>query len=221
MDVLIVEDNFNIAESIGDYLLLYDVMVDFAYNGESALELVADNSYDVIVMDIMMPKLDGIRTVSHIRQVLQCNTPIIFLTAKDTIEDKLTAFKSGGDDYLVKPFSLDELYVRLLALSSRGGRTDIGKLTYKDLEFDVQTGELTRDGNPIKLSNLQLKIVSELMRSAPNIVSKSKLSSAVWGDDSPDTDALRSHMYVIRNAIDKKFTENRVETVHGKGYRIQ
>ena len=119
MKVLIVDDSHNVAETIADYLELEGMVIDCAYHGEAALKLASENHYDVIIMDIMMPKLDGISAVRKLREEVQCPTPILFLTAKDRLDDKIAAFQAGGDDYLVKPFAMQELSLRLNALASR------------------------------------------------------------------------------------------------------
>ncbi|OEF18848.1 response regulator transcription factor [Aliivibrio logei] len=221
MKVLIVEDNHHVAETIADYLELVGIDIDCAYHGVAAIEILKNQSFDAIVMDIMMPKLDGISTVQALRNDYACSTPIIFLTAKDTLEDKIHAFEAGGDDYLVKPFAMEELHIRLLALSKRGKRTDVGKLTFEDMEMDIKAGTLSRQQQLIKLAPIQLKIIALLMKKAPDIVSKNELTEHIWGDELPSSDALRSHLYTIRNAIDKGFDTPRLETIHGKGYRLK
>lgn len=221
MKVLIVEDNHHVAETIADYLELVDIDIDCAYHGVAAIEILKKESFDVIIMDIMMPKLDGISTVEALRNDHACSIPVLFLTAKDTLEDKIHAFKVGGDDYLVKPFAMEELHMRLLALSKRGKRTDVGKITFEDMEMDIKAGTLYRQQRLIKLAPIQLKIIALLMKKAPDMVSKNELIDHVWGDESPSSDALRSHLYTIRNAIDKGFDTPRLETIHGKGYRLK
>lgn len=221
MKVLIVEDNHSIVETISDYLELMDVDIDCAYNGLAAIERLKQDHFDVVIMDIMMPKLDGINTVIQLRNDYHCDTPILFLTAKDTLDDKVNAFKAGGDDYLVKPFAMEELHMRLLALSNRGIRIDNSDLHFKDMTINIKTGTLKRQDQPIKLTPLQLKIVALLMKKAPNIVTKNEVIDTIWGEESPPSDALRSHLYAIRNAIDKQFDEPRLETIHGQGYRLK
>lgn len=221
MKVLIVDDNHNIAETIADYLELEGMTIDCAYHGEAALNLVKENHYDVIIMDIMMPKLDGINAVKKLREELFCNTPILFLTAKDQLEDKIAAFKAGGDDYLLKPFAMEELCLRLYALSNRGPRQDIGELKFADITINTRTDEVKRAETEIKLSRIQLKILKLLMRQAPSIVSRQEVIESIWGDETPSSDALRSHIYGLRNALDKGFETSRLETIHGQGYRIK
>lgn len=221
MKILIVDDSHSVAETIADYLELMGMTIDCAYHGEAALRLVQENHYDVIIMDVMMPKLDGISAVKKLREELFCNTPILFLTAKDTLEDKVAAFGAGGDDYLLKPFAMEELVMRLKALAVRGPRLDTGKLTFADITYDTQTEDVTRSGSAIKLSRIQLQILKVLLKQAPAIVSRQQVIESVWGEDAPNSDALRSHIYGLRTALDKGFEETRLETIHGQGYRLK
>lgn len=221
MKVLIVEDNHHVAETLADYLELEGYTIDCAYHGLSAIQLVKENHYDVIIMDIMMPKVDGISAVKKIREEVMCDTPILFLTAKDSLEDKIAAFQAGGDDYLIKPFAMEELCLRLQALACRGGRKDVGLLCFADITVNQATGEVLRANKPIKLSRIQLKILSLLMKKAPAMVSRQEVIDTIWGEEVPGSDALRSHVYGLRNAIDKGFAETRLETIHGQGYRIK
>ncbi|HDY7990842.1 TPA: response regulator transcription factor [Vibrio vulnificus] len=221
MKILLVDDNHNVAETITDYLELEGITIDCAYHGEAALRLIETNHYDVIVMDIMMPKLDGISTVKKLREDYLCGTPILFLTAKQGLDDKIAAFTAGGDDYLLKPFAMQELSLRLHALANRGPRQDIGVLKFADITLDVKTEQVERQGQQIKLSRIQTRILKLLMKRAPAIVSRVEVIESVWGDEPPGSDALRSHIYGLRTALGKGFSESRLETIHGQGYRLK
>lgn len=221
MKVLIVDDNCNVAETIGDYLGLAAITVDFAYNGQAAIQLLESERFDVIIMDIMMPKLDGITTVMKLREELYCDTPILFLTAKDSLADKVAAFHAGGDDYLLKPFALEELQLRVEALANRGSRQDIGQLSFADITVDSKSELACRADKQLKLSRIQFKILLLLIKKAPNIVSKEEVICSIWGDSPPSSDALRSHIYSLRCALEHDFNEPRLETIHGQGYRIK
>lgn len=221
MKILLVDDNHNVAETIADYLELEGIIIDCAYHGEAALRLIETNHYDVIVMDIMMPKLDGISTVKKLREDYLCGTPILFLTATQGLDDKIAAFTAGGDDYLLKPFAMQELSLRLHALANRGPRQDIGVLKFADITLDVKTEQVERQGQLIKLSRIQTRILTLLMKRAPAIVSRVEVIESVWGDEPPGSDALRSHIYGLRTALDKGFSESRLETIHGQGYRLK
>ncbi len=221
MKVLIVEDNHSVAETIADFLELENIDVDCAYHGESALALSKTHHYDVIVMDIMMPKLDGITTTQQLRNYLHCQAPILFLTAKDGLKDKQAAFDAGGDDYLIKPFAMEELLMRLNALHRRGPTKDLTRLKFADLELNTLTYEVYRNGEAIKLSHIQFKILTLFIQQSPAIITREEVIHYVWGDDAPPSDALRSHIYGLRQAVDKNHHKAYIETLHGKGYRLR
>ncbi|MNQ99568.1 Transcriptional regulatory protein TcrA [compost metagenome] len=166
-----------------------------------------------------MPRLDGLRTVERLRSD-GIATPVLFLTARDSLDDKLAGFKAGGDDYLVKPFAMEELEVRLQALALRGPRSDMGALAFGELAVDPGAGRATRAGVELKLGKIPFQILTLLVRRAPQLVTRQEVLDTVWGDEEPDSDALRSHIYALRNALDKPFPSPMLETVHGQGYRL-
>lgn len=221
MRVLLVEDNRSLAGNIFDYLELYGHQVDYAATGAQCLSLLKDDSYDVIVLDVMMPGMDGYEACVELRQKLYCQTPVIFLTAKSELQHKLKGFEVGGDDYLTKPFELEELLCRLIALSSRGSRKDVGLLHFRDLSMDTRIRKVTRNGQTLEVNNVQFRILQCLYAHAPNIVSRDDLEYEIWGDERPDSDVLRTHIYQLRRVIDKPFTEHYIETVRGKGFRLK
>ena len=219
MKILVVEDSPQVAETVMDYLELAEHKVNCTYHSQAALQLLAEQRFDVIIMDVMMPRLDGLRTVERLRSD-GIATPVLFLTARDSLEDKLAGFKAGGDDYLVKPFAMEELEVRLQALALRGPRSDMGALAFGELEVDPAAGRATRAGVELKLGKIPFQILTLLVRRAPQLVTRQEVLDTVWGDEEPDSDALRSHIYALRNALDKPFPSPMLETLHGQGYRL-
>lgn len=219
--ILIVEDHRDLAANVGDYLEAGGFTVDFAADGISALQLCADNHYDAIVLDVMLPGIDGFEVCKRLRQELHRDTPVIMLTARDTINDKVNGFDVGADDYLIKPFELRELEARLAALIRRQrGELEGGQLQVGDLSFDLETMRVTRAGKAIKLSPITLHILRILMRESPKLVSRERLESEVWGDDTPDSDTLRSHLYNLRKNLDKPFDQQLMHTIPGVGYKV-
>jgi len=218
--ILLVEDNQSLAGNIADFFTLKGISIEHASRGSQCLSLVAENHYDIIIMDVMMPGDDGFFVCEQLRKKLLCQVPILFLTAKVELEDKINGFKSGGDDYLTKPFELDELLWRVKALVNRGTRKDIVSLKFHDLELDSTEYSLNRAGQTIKLNQTQFKIVKTLMQRAPSSVTKQELEYEIWGDELPDSDVLRTQIYRLRNSMDKPFDHAYLETIHGQGYRL-
>lgn len=219
--VLIVEDHQDLAANIGDFLEAGGMTVDFAADGISALQLCSQNRFDAIVLDIMMPGIDGYEVCLRIRNELQQDMPIIMLTARDTLDDKLTGFEQGADDYLIKPFEMKELEARLIShIRRHRGDMDTKSLTIADMVFEPKTMRVTRSGEAIKLSPIMLQILRILMRESPNLVSREKLEAEIWGEDTPDSDTLRSHLYNLRKLIDKPYQQHLLHTIPGIGYKL-
>lgn len=217
--ILVVEDHTDIAENIADYLEGRGHILDFAMDGIGGLHLALTQDYDVIVLDIMLPKMDGLTFCRKLRKEGGKQTPVLMLTARDTLDDKLEGFDAGADDYLVKPFALEELSARLGALVRRSESTP-QQICVADLEFDMGKMKVCRAGKEIKLNRVCLKILQILMQSYPNAVKRAELEQALWGDLPPGSDALRSHIYALRHAIDKPFETALIQTIHGLGYRL-
>jgi len=219
MRVLVVEDNQDLAGNLLDFLTLKNCTVDWASSGRQALHLVEQTPFDVIVLDIMMPGMDGLEVCKQLRAAQQA-TPVLFLTARDTLQDKLDGFDAGGDDYLVKPFAMDELFVRLQALCKRTLKQANTRLQVADLTMDLETREVTRGGQPLRLNRSCMKLLQCLMQHSPDVVTRDTLNYTLWGDDAPDRDVLRSHLYHLRTAIDKGFDTPLLHTIHGVGFRL-
>jgi len=218
--ILLVEDHPDLAETVGDYLEAKGYLVDFAADGQLALQLATSEPFDVIVLDLMLPRVNGFEVCRRLRQEAQLTTPIIILTARDQLDDKLKGFDVGADDYLVKPFDLPELVARIEALLRRGrGLASVYRVG--DLTLNLETMEVHREGVEIKLSKTLFDILRILMREAPKVVPRETIERELWGDDLPDSDTLRSHLYNLRRAIDRPFEQPVIETLAGRGYRIR
>ena len=215
--VLIVEDNRNISEMVGEYLESRGFEVDFAADGLDGYRLATENSYDVIVLDLMLPRLDGIEVCKRLREEARKSTPILMLTARDTLDEKLTGLSAGADDYLTKPFAIQELEARLRVLIRRE-RRQVGSEVLK--VGDLASLRATRGGTELQLSPIGLKLLTILMRESPRVVSRQDIEREIWGNSLPDSDTLRSHLYNLRKIIDKPFDKPLLHTVQSAGYRI-
>ena len=219
--ILLVEDHRDIAEMVLDYLETRGFAVDYAPDGRAGLRLGLANRYDVVVLDVMLPGIDGLELCRRLRSEAQMFAPVLMLTARDTLADKLAGFEHGADDYLVKPFDLPELEARLNALLRRARAGVQGEiLRVDDLVFDTRTMKVTRAGTEVVLTPIGLKILKVLMLQSPAVVDRRVIERAVWGDLPPDSDALRSHMYSLRKAVDKPFARPLIRTLHGAGFRL-
>lgn len=222
MRVLVIEDNRDIAANIADYLEPKGHILDFAATGPQGLQLATNERYDVIVLDVMLPGLDGFSLCHRLRTEARVGTPVLMLTARDQLDDKLEGFRAGADDYLVKPFSVKELEVRMEALVKRSQHKGPSRLLQvDDLEYDPDTLVATRAGRALELNPIQRKLLEALMLNTHRVVSREELESLIWGDEVPDTDVLRTHIYHLRNVVDKPFADKLIQTVHGAGYRLQ
>jgi DNA-binding response OmpR family regulator len=221
MNVLLIEDHRDIAANIAEYFEARGNGVVHAFDGETGLDLAQRNDYDAIVLDLMLPGVDGISVCRRLRAEQGTRVPILMLTAKDLVADKVEGFEAGADDYLVKPFSLAELDVRLKALIRRTRPAETPRtLTVGDLKFDLDTLEAERAGTAIKLNPTTRRILVVLMQNANRVVTRAELEKELWGEQPPEGDFLRAHMHALRTAIDKNYPEKLLHTVHGIGYRI-
>lgn len=219
--ILIIEDNPDIVANIYAFFEPKGFELDNAHNGISGLTLAANNRYDVILLDVMLPGMDGTKLCKTLREEYHNKTPILMLTARDTILDKVAGFDSGADDYLIKPFSLVELESRIKALIRRHQDNHFYQsMTVGSLTLNTEEYTLTREGKPLKLTPTGFKILSILMSAAPRVVSKHELEEKVWGEDIPSSDALRTHMHSIRAQVDKPFSKAMIVTVPSVGYQI-
>ncbi len=221
MRILVIEDQPEILQNIADYLELQGYLVDCAYDGLGGLHLAITQPFDLIILDLMLPGMDGITLCQKLRQDARVSTPVIMLTARDSVDDKLTGFRAGADDYLVKPFSLPELHARVEAVLRRGQAGMQNMLTVGDLTYDMNSLEVTRQGVLLKLSPIGLKLLGKLMKASPHVVKRDALEELLWGEHLPGSDSLRSHIHTLRQTIDKPFNSPLLHTVHGIGYCLK
>ena len=219
--VLLVEDHRDLAETTLDFLETMGVATDYASDGLSGLHLAATQNFDLIILDVMLPGMNGFDICDRLRSEKGVDTPILMLTARDQLDDKLQGFQAGADDYLVKPFDLPQLMARSVALIRR----QRGELTSSlqqvgDLVLNPKSFEVKRAGQVINLSPTGFRILKILMRESPNVVKREELEKELWGDMLPDSDALRSHLYKLRQAIDKPFEEPLLHTLAGQGFKL-
>lgn len=220
MHILLVEDNRDLAQNLFDYFEAKGYTMDLAEDGISGLHLAASNVYDVIVLDVMLPGLDGLNVCKRLREAGKL-TPVIMLTARDSLDDKIAGLEAGADDYVVKPFALREVHARLRALVRRSHRREGGGvMRVGDLSYDPITLRVTRGERTLDLPPIPLKILEALMRQAPRVLSREELERAIWGDSPPDSDALRAHLHILRNAVDKHAGTPLIKTLRGRGYQI-
>lgn len=219
--ILVVEDNLDLAANLVDFLEGRGHLADAAGDGVSGLKLAAANDYDVIVLDIMLPGIDGLELCRRLRGEVGKLTPILMLTARDATEDKIAGLEAGADDYVVKPFVLREVEARLKALARRAQAASPRQtLRVGDLVYDTGTYRVSRGDTVVELPPIPLRILEALMRASPRVLSRDELERAIWGDLPPDSDALRAHMHILRSAVDKPFAQPLIRTLRGLGWQI-
>lgn len=221
LKLLIVEDQVDLAENIFEYLGEERFTLDYAADGLTALHLLATQTYDIVILDLMLPGVDGFEIARKIRQDLQCPTPIIMMTALGDINDKEKGFGSGADDYLVKPFELKELKLRIEALHRRHAPQK-PLLKAGDIIFNPGTLEVEFHGLKAELSGTPARLFEQLIRAYPNFLSHQALCDALWGTDADfEGKSLRTHIYTVRKVLKDKLGHGMVKTVHGRGYRLE
>ncbi|MGL4221962.1 MAG: response regulator transcription factor [Shewanella sp.] len=219
--VLIVEDNREVAGILFDYFLSEEVELDYADNGELGLKLALETAFDAIILDLMLPRMDGLTVCEKLRSAGN-EIPILMLTALDSREDMLNGFNYGADDYLTKPFDLEILDARLQALIKRYRRTVTeASLQFGSLRIDQKTRQAYRDGIRILLNPTTYSILELLCQRAPDIVTRDDITNMLWQDNEPNNDILRSHIYQLRSQLDKPFASSMLITVPKIGFRLE
>lgn len=222
MRILIIEDDATIAANLYDFLEARGHSIDAAADGVTGLHLAITQVFDAIVLDLGLPGMDGLVLARKLRDEAHVETPILMLTARDTLDDKLEGFARGADDYLVKPFSLKEVEARLTALHKRSsGRVTTRLLEAGLLTLDPKTMTVRFAGNEVKLPPKCLRILELLMREPGRVVSRDEIERLVWGEAQETSDTLRSHLHMLRRALTAAGGHDPIETLHGVGYRVQ
>lgn len=219
LNVLLVEDDLDLADTVIQFLEIEGINCHHGTNGMAGFQLAIEGQYQVLMLDLNLPRLDGVTLCQRLR-ASGIDTPILMLTARDGLDDKIAGFEAGTDDYLVKPFALQELVVRLGALARRRSG-QVRKLTCSDLEMDLNARTVTRNNKLLKVSPTGWRLLEALLRASPEVVSRQTLEGAVWGDDIPDSNGLKVHIFNLRKIIDGPFTLPLLHTVAGHGFTIK
>ncbi|NUF50892.1 response regulator transcription factor [Acinetobacter seifertii] len=219
--ILMVEDHFELAATVCEFLEVHGYVIDHARNLDAARSFLKSQHYHLLLLDINLPDGSGYDLCNWLRTEQGVDIPVLMLTARDTLDDKLKGFTAGTDDYLVKPFDFNELVMRIRALIKRAaGEVANHKIQIHDLILDSATQTVVRAGNNIELPPIQFKLLKILMRQSPKVVTKQELMMELWGDEEPERDALRSHIYNLRKMVDKPFDPKLLHTVAGVGLKI-
>lgn len=220
MRLLVVEDNRSLVANLFEYFEARGHVLDAAPDGRTGLHLATTQAYDAIVLDWMLPRMDGPQVLHALREAGQ-GVPVLMLTARDELPDKIAGFRAGADDYLTKPFDLPELEVRLEAIVARAtGRGRSRVLEVADLRLDLSSLEASRAGRRLHLYPACRKLLEVLMQASPAAVTRERMEHALWGDSPPDGDMLRSHVYELRQSVDGPFPVKLIQTLPRVGYRI-
>jgi DNA-binding response OmpR family regulator len=219
--ILLVEDNRRLSSSLKLSLMDEGYAVDVAYDGVEGQELAEMTSYDVIILDIMLPIRDGLDVCRELRKQ-RINTPILMLTARDTVEDRVKGLDSGADDYLVKPFALDELRARLRALLRRESTDKTGLLSIANLTLNPSTRDVSRGDVPVQLTVKEFALLEYLMRNPNRLITREMAEGHVWSYDYDGiSNVVDVYIRRLRRKIDEPFAVKLIETVRGVGYRLR
>nr|WP_086937328.1 response regulator transcription factor [Thaumasiovibrio occultus] len=219
--ILLVEDNREVAGILFDYFECLNMELDYADNGELGLKLALESDFDIILLDLMLPRMDGLTVCNRLREAGK-TTPILMLTALDGREDTLKGFAHGADDYLTKPFDLDILEARMTSLIRRyRGQVANTTVRYADVMIDQKTRKAYREDKYLALNPTTYTILEMLCQRAPEVVTREEIAQRLWHDDEPQNDVLRSHIYQLRAQLDKPFEKAMLITVPKIGFRLE
>jgi DNA-binding response OmpR family regulator len=222
MKILVVEDDERISDAVVEYLSDSHYAVEAVYDGQSAWELLEVFTYDMILLDVMMPNMDGMTLCKRLRNK-GINIPILMLTAKDTLNDKIEGLDAGADDYLIKPFELEELSARIRALLRRGISTTAPILTWGDLSLDPSTCEVFYENKPLALSPKEYKLLEFFLRNGRRVFSRAQILEHLWSfEQVPEEATVKAHIRGLRQKLEASGAPSDIiETVYGLGYRLK
>ena len=218
LNVLLVEDDVDLATAVIDYFEIEDIQTDHASNGLVGLNLIEQHAYQVIILDLNLPVMNGLKVCEQLRAKSD-DTPVLMLTAMGALSEKITGFAHGADDYLVKPFAIEELVVRVRALSKRRSG-QVTKLTYSALELDLKNARALHHEKPLKLSPTELKILEILIRHAPETVPRDLIEQQIWGTSLPESNSLKVHIHNLRKQLGLTGDKRILKTVPNVGFAL-
>ena len=221
MRLLLVEDEIQLSNALATILKHNNYSVDCVYDGQAALDYLEAGIYDAVILDIMLPKYNGLEIVRHMRAAKN-QTPVLFLTAKDSVSDRVAGLDAGAEDYLVKPFAFEELLarIRVMTRKSAGNHTNIFEIA--DLSMDVAAHTVTRGGQSIALSAKEFDILEYLLRNKGLVLSREKIENHIWNFDyAGGTNVIDVYIRYLRKKIDDPFTQKLIHTIRGKGYVLR
>lgn len=221
LSVLLIEDNLALGKQICRFLEGCGWDVDYAEKGRPGIQLALDNHYDVIVLDLNLPDIDGLEVCQQIKQLQTRITPILMLTARDAFEDKAKGFRQGTDDYLTKPCDLRELALRCEALARRPALHSETQLSCGQLTLDCREQRANWQGNPVPLTQIGFKILHQLMQTYPSALTRSDLIAHIWGSEPPQSNALKSHIYSLRKTLEGASQKQLIQTINNVGFKLQ
>ncbi|WP_226648973.1 response regulator transcription factor [Microbulbifer variabilis] len=220
LKILLIEDNPSIARQLAEFLEIEGWQMDFAHRGRQGLHLALEQIFDLIILDLGLPDMDGLKVCEKIKTQAAVNMPILMLTARDSIADKESGFGIGADDYLCKPFEPRELILRCRALARRHQLHTSDEIQIGDLQINQRQQTAYRDKQPLALTTIGYRILALLAQASPAPVSRSAIIHHIWGDEPPKTDALKSHIYSLRQTLDKPFQVPMLKTINNLGYQL-
>ena len=221
MKILIIEDNQTICRQIGEFLTGHQWQIDFAHNASLGIQLALEQIYDVILLDLNLPDRDGLVVCEEIKRNADVTPPILMVTARDSFEDKAVGFRSGADDYLTKPFDLRELVLRCEALARRQSLHKAKMLVLDELTLDTRARTAMHNEIRLDLTSVGFRILELLVTCYPEPASRAYIAHQLWGDTPPESDALKSHIYVLRKSLDQSFGKPMLKTVMNVGYKLE